>query len=172
MVLADQRTCPPSLCLCSFITLITYQFSLLLFACVLPAFGLRVSLRLPTLAPRTLLAYQHTWSSFFEPLFVPFTLPPIVFDFFYQSCFTPPPSPLSPIFHFPLPFSPSRLASASLLLCLLVLFVASVSLWSYGWVGLKGKVCVPVSHTQSLSTIPGHRQSSTCAEPFPPIQGS
>jgi hypothetical protein len=42
------------LMLCSFITLITYQFSL-----TLRLFSRRASLRLPTLATRTLLAYQQ-----------------------------------------------------------------------------------------------------------------
>ncbi len=63
MVLADQRTCPPSLC--SFITLITYQFSFLLCACLA---CLRVSLCVPTLAPRTLLAYQQKIKGCGKPL--------------------------------------------------------------------------------------------------------
>ncbi len=56
MVLANQRTCPCPPSLFEFITLITYQFSLLLFACLA---CLRASLRSLTLAPRTLLAYQQ-----------------------------------------------------------------------------------------------------------------
>ena len=81
------------------------------------------------------------------------------FVFFTKVFFIFPPHPLSLTFYFIYPcYLPDLLQPASLL-CLFVLCVASVVLWSYGWVGLKGKVCVSVSHTHSLSTIPGHRQS-------------
>ncbi len=108
----DQKTCPCPPSLCSFITLITYQFSFLLFTCLA---CLRVSLRSPTLAPRTLLAYQHTWLSLFlnlVSLLLPSHLPPIVFVFVFSTkCFySSPPWILSPTFHFSLPFSPSWLA--------------------------------------------------------------
>ena len=120
---AEPQEPYPLPCL-NLITLITYQFSLLLFVCLAcpwPALVLR-TLAQHHLAAR-LLAYQHTWLS----LFFDFTLlshQSKVFSpkFFYSS----PPWVLSSTFHFPLPFSPSWLPSASLLLCLLALCVASV----------------------------------------------
>ncbi len=117
------------------ITLITYQFSFLLFACLA---CLRVSLCSLPLAPRTLLAYQHTWLSLFWTSFRSFYPPTNRFRFFSTKYFySSPPWVLSPTFHFSLPFSPSWIASASLLLCLFafVLFVASV-VSAAGWVGL------------------------------------
>jgi hypothetical protein len=149
----DQKTWPPSLC--EFISLITYQFSLLLFACLA---CLRVSLRSPTLAPRTLLAYQHTWLSlFFEPLFALFTLPRTVFVFFSTKCFLLLP-PLGLVTHFSLfPTLFTFLTSFSqLALCLLALCVASVVLWSYGWVGLTGCVDVVLlySMVQTMESVP------------------
>jgi hypothetical protein len=55
--------------------------------------------------------------------------------FFYSS----PPWVLSPTFHFPLPFSPSWLPSASLLLCLLALCVASVVCGRTGELDWRGQ---------------------------------
>ncbi len=95
--LADQKTCPPSLC--SFITLITYQFSflpLLVLACLSASLcGLTLVFTLPHTGV-DLSTYVILY--FFEPLFVPFTLPPIVFRFFYQSFFYF--SPLGLVTHF------------------------------------------------------------------------
>ena len=69
------------------------------------------------------LAYQHTWFGLFFSLTL-LSHQSFSFlsaqSFFTKVCFTPPPWVLSPTFHFPLPFSPSWLPSASLLLCLLV----------------------------------------------------
>ncbi len=147
MLLQHLNTCPPSLC--SFITLITYQF--LSYSSPVPVSCQCQPSGQPALAypsPTYIVGLSTYVIKSFWTSFRSFYPPTNRFWFFFTKVFfTPPPSPLSPIFHFPLPFSPSRLASASLLLCLLVFCVTSVALWSYGWVGLKGKVCVPVSHT-------------------------
>jgi hypothetical protein len=129
----------------------------------------------PTLAPRTLLAYQHTWLSLFEPIFAPFTftIPPIVFVFLLNKFFLLlPPGSCHPLFTFPYPFHlPDLLQPACFSACLfsvlpLLSVVVRVS-WTEG-----DSVRVGKPHT-SLSTIPGHRQSSTCAEsPVLPDQAS
>ncbi len=136
MVLADKRT--RSLSRCSFITLITYQFSFLLFACrACP----RVSLCSPTLAPRTLLAYQHTWLSLFLNL-VSLLLPSHQsFSFLmFNNCFlTPPPPPGSchPLFTFPYPFHlPDLLQPACFSACLLSVWpLLSLRLGELDWRG-------------------------------------
>jgi hypothetical protein len=72
------------------------------------------------------------------------------------------------LFTFHSTLHPSWLPSASLLrLPVFVLCVASVSLWTYSWVGLKERVCVSLSHTQSLSTIPGHSLHARVSQLFP-----
>ncbi len=123
MVLAEQKTCPPSLC--SFITLITYLFSLLPFTCLA---CLCASLCLCTIA---LIPYPTRCvgsSTYVIKSFLLFhsTVAPIIFILVCSKCFhqsvfySSTPWVLSPIFHL-LPYpSPSWLPSASLLLCLLV----------------------------------------------------
>jgi hypothetical protein len=162
------------------ITLITYQFSLLLFVClacpwpalllrtlaqhylaarllayqhpfpvfihnlnhvsvfpcysssVLLALGLHPALLLRLTYPSRhpiaarVLAYQHTWLSLFSYFTLSLLSHQSKVFFTKVFCTPPPPWVLSPTFHFPLPFSPSWLPSASLLLCLLALCVASV----------------------------------------------
>ncbi len=107
------------------ITLISYLFSLLPFACIA---CLCASLCLCTLAltpyPTRCVGLStyviksfSSFCAFFSPSFLVF-----LFKVFYFS----PSWVLSLTFHFSLPFSPSWLPSASLLLCMFALIVASV----------------------------------------------
>ncbi len=93
------------------------------------------------------LAYHHKWLTLFEPLFV--FLPSHKSISFF-----------SVTFHFSYPCYLPDLLQPDSLLCLLCSLCCTVVLWTYGWVGLKGKVCVSVSCTQSLSTIPRPRQQA------------
>ena len=77
---------------------------------------------------------------------------------------------LSPIFHFSLPFSPSWLASASLLLCLFALCslcgLYCLCCW-VSWTDAGGDVVLLYSHT--VRTIPRHRQQARVRSiPFSP----
>ena len=164
---ADQKTCFPPCVL--FITLITYQFSLLpllVLACLSASLcGLTLAFTLPHTGVDL---STYVILSFFEPLFVPFTLPPIVFRFFLPKFFYS--SPLGLVTHFLLSSTLftfltcfSQLASlpACSLCCLCCPVVVRVS-WTEG-----DSVRVGKPHT-SLSTIPGHRQQARCGAPPPP----
>ncbi len=145
----------------------------LTFACLA---GLRARLCLRTLAPYLIVhvlcivGLSTYVIKSFEPLFVLFYPLTNRFRFLPHLFFHIPPHSLSVTFHLFYPWNLSDLLQPASLLYLFVLCVASVVLRSYGWVGLKGKVCVSVSHTQSLSTIPRYKQSSTCAEVFLPTR--
>ncbi len=129
-----------------FITLITYLFPLLLFACLA---CLRASLCSRTLAPPRVLIHV-VLACLSTYVIKPFLNPLSFFLHSHQQPFSvyssqlfipPPPHSLSVTFHFfysPY-YLPDSLQPASLL-CLFALCVASVVLWSYGWVGLTGCV--------------------------------
>ena len=124
MALADQKTCPPSLC--SFITLTTYLFSLLPFTCLacLCASLCLCSLALTPYPTRCVGLSTYVIKSF---LLFRSTVAPIIFilvcsKFFHQSFFTPPPLGLVTHFSpFTLPFtfltSFSQLASLPACCC-------------------------------------------------------
>ena len=156
MVLADKRTCPPSLC--EFITLITYLFfPLTLCLSCLPSGQPVRAHPSPT--------YLVGLSTYVIKSFLLFhsTVAPIILLCSKVFCFTKIvySSPLGLVTHFSL--SPtlftfltcfSQLASlpACFLCCLCCSVVVRVS-WTEG-----DSVRVGKPHT-SLSTIPGHRQS-------------
>ena len=152
-----KESWPPSLF--AFITLITYQFSLLPFACLA---CLCASLCSRTLvSPLTLpgvLTYQHTWFC----LFAIFTLvycqvAPIIFYPFYQS-----------FFHFLIFSSPLTLPDLlqpAFFTCLFCLFVLPLfSLRPYGWVGLTRRVCGFAHHFPRQ-----HRTQTQRASKFEPL---
>ncbi len=133
MVLANQKTCPPSLF--EFITLITYLFSLLLCACLASC----LPLCLPVLAYRSPHFYltqcvglsTYVILSFLNLFSFLFTLPPIVFIFVlpHSFFFSPPPTtPCRSLFTFStlelfltcfsqLPFSTCLFSVLPLLFC-------------------------------------------------------
>ncbi len=134
MVLADQRTSSPSLF--DFITLITYQFSLLLLVCLACPL---LALLLRTLADTTWYKCVGLSTYVILSFFISFYCRTNHFILVCSKVFHPP-WVLSPTFHFPLPFSPSWLPSASLLLCLFALFVASVAPVRF-WVSWTDRCC-------------------------------
>jgi hypothetical protein len=147
LALADQKTCPPSMC--SFITLITYLFSLLPFTCLA---CLCDSLCLCTLALTPYPTRCVGLSTYVIKSFLLFhsTVALIIFilvcsKFFSPKFFTPPPpGSCHPFFTFyPTLHLPDFLQPACFSACLLLLRVslcpwrtARVSLSA--WVGLKG----------------------------------
>ncbi len=123
MVLADQKTCPPSLC--SFITLITYLFSLLPFTCLA---CLCASLCLCTLALTPYPTRCVGLSTYVIKSFLLFhsTVAPIIFILVCSKYFSPkffyssPPGSCHPLFTFPYPFHlPDFLQPACFSACLL-----------------------------------------------------
>ena len=141
----------------SLITLITYLFSLLLCACLA---CLRASLCAPTLAPRTLLAYQHTWLS----LFFYFTLLShqsfyFVRKFFFTKVFSLlPPGSCDPLFTFLYPFHlPDLLQPACFSACLRLFFLWPLLPLIAGWVGRTG-VWRIAALLHTVRTIPRRRQ--------------
>ncbi len=74
------------------------------------------------------------------------------------------------LFFLQLPFNPSRLhfrLQPACFTCLSCSLCGLCSLRLYGWVGLKGRVCVLVRHTQSLSTVLGRRAHARVSQLFP-----
>ncbi len=122
MVLADQRTCPPSLC--SFITLITYQFSLLLFVCLCLACLWLAALTYPSPTPPYCTVVGLSTYLILSFLLFHSTVAPIILlcskVFFSPKFFLLlPPWVLSPTFHFPYPFHlPDFLQPACFSACL------------------------------------------------------
>ena len=157
-----KDSCPPSLF--AFITLITYQFSLLPFACLA---CLCASLCSRTLvSPLTLpgvLTYQHTWFC----LFAIFTLvycqvAPIISYRFYQRVFSIS-RVLSLTFHFSLYSSPFLTSFSSLLhlpVCFLSPCVASVLCGRTGESDWRGE-CAVLPTTIPDSTVPERREHAS-----------
>ena len=93
--------------------------------------------------------------------------------FFHQSFFTPPPpGSCHPLFTFPYPYHlPDLLQPACFSACLLFVLPLLSVVVRVSWTDRCVDVVSLYSHT--VRTIPGHRQSSTCAEfltPFSPTR--
>ncbi len=139
-----KRPVPPP-CF-EFITLITYQFFLLLFACLacLCACLCLRTLALTTTIARVLASSTYVIKSFWTFFRSFFTHPPIVFRFFTKVFFQfPPPCLVSHFSLFNLLFTLPDFLQPACFTCLFI-FVSLCGLCSlrlYGWVGLKGRVC-------------------------------
>ncbi len=144
LVLANQKTCPPSLF--EFITLITYLFSLQLCVCLACPCA---CLCLPTVAHTStvpgVLAYQHTWFCLFWISFRSFLPSHQSFSFFLPHLF------------FPTCFS--QLPFSDWLFCVLpLLFCGPTAVrvsWTEGesvWAGKPHKIPQHHTRTQMLVT--------------------
>jgi hypothetical protein len=175
LVLTDQGIFTPFPVL-TFITLITYQYQLSFYSCsVLPwlawsHLSLHLNLTTPYCWLINILVRDSVVSYFFCSLhqssFVSVTIVrQIWFWDFPRSCLS-----LFTFYHFSIFSSPltfPAFTSASLLHLPVSSLCGLCSRWTYRWVGLKGRVCVSVSHTQFLCTIPGHSVHARVSQLFP-----